>query len=677
MAKIKRRGESGAAKNYVTRNQAIKKLQVSLADFRRLCILKGIFPRVPKHAKRANKGSTAPASFYYQKDIQYLLHEPVLVKLREHKSFAKHLKKAIGRGEWAKAKGLEESRPVYRLDHILKERYPTFPMALRDLPDALSLISLFSMLPVNPTPTSTLPKDLSSNCARLMAEWKLYIMREKALRKVFFSIKGVYYQVELHGEKITWLEAYGFTQHVPTDVDVRILMTFLELHQTLLGFVLFKLYTDANLIYPPPLDQEADESGAGFGAFTLKENKETAASDQIKTEAAKPSEKAVKKVSRQEVKKGIKKIEASGISTMEVDNEEEQSKPSVSQDAEDAEEFVERASKSTDPATTDSAPLPTLSSLTELSAQHALATQLFKPYTIYISREVPRQTLEFILRSFGCARIGWDTQTLGAGADFTDPNDPSITHVIVDRPTLDNGVFHWSEGGKKQDPSSDKRTFIQPQWAVDCSNQGKILPAGDYAPGQVLPPHLSPFYNDHQGGGVVGFAADSRNAGSASAGGEGLLDEEDMDEDDSEDDSEDEAAKEEAPKASTSSEAFKALSLDPTNEVLRHEAELEAEQQGVPMAAFEADLVKATKAAKKSGQTVKSGKRKGVEEEEEDLRMMVASNKTRKLKEKMDYSNKEKRDEIEKLKAKKLRNEKEAKKAAAASSKKAKKSTKA
>jgi len=140
MARLKQKGKAGAAKAYVTRPAAVKKLQISLADFRRLCILKGarfcvvenlppptlrytgIFPREPRHRKKANKGSSAPTSFYYAKDIAYLAHEPVLRKLREHKAFAKKLSRAIGRGEWSTAKSLDDHKPTYRLDHIIKER---------------------------------------------------------------------------------------------------------------------------------------------------------------------------------------------------------------------------------------------------------------------------------------------------------------------------------------------------------------------------------------------------------------------------------------------------------------------------------------------------------------------------------------------------------------------------
>jgi pescadillo len=141
MGRVKQKGKAGAAKAYVTRSAAVKKLQCSLADFRRLCILKGtlcslanrlcslgtdvysgIFPRDPRHRKKANKGSSAPTSFYYAKDIAYLAHEPILQKLRDHKAFAKKLSRALGRGEWSSAKSLEEHKPVYTLDHVIKER---------------------------------------------------------------------------------------------------------------------------------------------------------------------------------------------------------------------------------------------------------------------------------------------------------------------------------------------------------------------------------------------------------------------------------------------------------------------------------------------------------------------------------------------------------------------------
>jgi pescadillo protein len=210
MAKIKKRGEAGAAKNYITRNQALKKLQLTLADFRRLCILKGIHPRAPRHAKRANKGSTAPASFYYAKDIAFLAHEPVLQTLRAHKAFAKKLSRAVGRQEWGLAKGLQESKPVARLDHIIRERYPTFDDSLRDLDDALSLLTLFAALPASDHVAAA----LVAKCARIVAEWQLYVVRAQALRKVFLSIKGVYFQAEVRGQTITWLVPYLFTQHV-------------------------------------------------------------------------------------------------------------------------------------------------------------------------------------------------------------------------------------------------------------------------------------------------------------------------------------------------------------------------------------------------------------------------------------------------------------------------------
>lgn len=122
MGKIQKKGEKGAAANYITRSKAVRKLQISLAEFRRLCILKGVYPRVPKNKKKASGKNNNNNTFYYVKDINYLMHEPVLQKFRQKKVFLRKLYKAIGKQQYDVAKMLERNAPEYSLDHIIKER---------------------------------------------------------------------------------------------------------------------------------------------------------------------------------------------------------------------------------------------------------------------------------------------------------------------------------------------------------------------------------------------------------------------------------------------------------------------------------------------------------------------------------------------------------------------------
>ena len=70
------------------------------------------------------------------------------------------------------------------------------------------------------------------------------------------------------------------------------MLTFLELYQTMLGFVFFKLYTDAGLVYPPPLDIKKDEGAAGVGAYSLQEATKPALPSKPKAKEAFPESKA-------------------------------------------------------------------------------------------------------------------------------------------------------------------------------------------------------------------------------------------------------------------------------------------------------------------------------------------------------------------------------------------------
>lgn len=112
--KIQKKGEKGIAAAYVTRNKAIRKLQISLKDFRRLCIVKGIFPRDPKK-KKAGKDKT----YYHVKDIKFLAHEPLLQKFRELKSFLKKRKTAQVKKDEGRIKTLEKHKPKFTMHHLV------------------------------------------------------------------------------------------------------------------------------------------------------------------------------------------------------------------------------------------------------------------------------------------------------------------------------------------------------------------------------------------------------------------------------------------------------------------------------------------------------------------------------------------------------------------------------
>jgi pescadillo protein len=58
---------------------------------------------------------------------------------------------------------------------------------------------------------------------------------------------------------------------------------------------------------------------------------------------------------------------------------------------------------------------------------------LFKGLKFFLNREVPREPLVFTIRCFG-GEVSWD-KVLFVGATF-DESDESITHQIVDRPSL-------------------------------------------------------------------------------------------------------------------------------------------------------------------------------------------------------------------------------------------------
>ena len=463
------------------------------------------------------------------------------------------------------------------------------------------------------------------------------------------SIKGIYFQAVVHGQEITWLVPYMFTHTIPTDVDFRVMMTFLELYQTLMGFVLYKLYTDENLVYPPKLDESLDDQGAGFGSLMLmaadadmlsgKNNlqsmESTAAAEAEKNAATKNDG---KKLSTRDVKRQIARLSH----TQENQNEDDVPALDTNVDDEDEEDvndaFVPQSSKE------DADQLTTLQDLQKQAGEDPLP-MLFSRYVFYISREVPRTVFEFILRSFGALpnNIGWDA-VAGAGSQVSE-DDERVTHHILDRPV---------EGLSLEHPG--RRVYVQPQWIVDCVNARKVLPTDPYRPGQTLPPHLSPFVDDREVARQGGYVPEEAKKQL------GLEQDEEAEED--EDDEDEEAAEEEEqPQETASRPALDALLADPTGAGLLEAAELEAEAAGGEDAllALRDQHAKALKTHKK--QQSKRAPQLSEEAEARDMAKTLLSNKQRKLYTRVGQASGKKQEEKLRLEARKRALSKSKKKA--------------
>ncbi|CAO3645275.1 unnamed protein product [Cunninghamella echinulata] len=466
------------------------------------------------------------------------------MKFREYKAFAKKLNKLLTKGDRSSAKSLtENNKPIYTLDHIVKERYPTFVDALRDLDDAISMLYLFSRLPVD----TRIKAKTVKTCQTLIAEFQNYVMNAKCLRKVFFSIKGIYYQAEIKGQTITWIVPYQFSQDIPSDVDFRVMSTFLEFYTTLMGFVNYRLYNELNMTYPPNLDKDAFKLDSGL-------------TDNDKVD---------------------------GNSNNNEDN--------------DLDEFDTADEKAKTEDNTESEPTAaavTLKQIQEASGEVKALQNLFKKHVFFLSRETPRYALEFMIRSCG-GEVSWDA-TVGGNPPFPETDD-RITIQVSDRPKVKNRVL--------------SRTYVQPQWIADSLNARKLIKASLYGPGELLPPHLSPFVEAKEGDYVPTTGIESES-------------EEEVEEND---------------------QVEKAKGADDIDE---YEKDLKAEAAGI---AFSESTSNDNNVEKTD---VKPKKKKRTEaeieeEEQKEMATVMMSKKKRKLYTRMQSSNQKKADAVEKLQRKK------------------------
>ncbi|URE39892.1 Pescadillo N-terminus [Musa troglodytarum] len=384
--------KEGNAAKYITRTKAVHYLQVSLSNFRKLCILKGIFPREPKKKVEGNH-----KTYYHMKDILFLAHEPLLEKFRDIRAHKKKVKKALARKNRDLADRLLNREPTYKLDRLILESH-----------------------------------NLDFHCGSIS-------------------------KAEVEGQKITWLTPHALQQVLTDDVDFNVMLTFSEFYVALLGFVNFKLYHSINVKYPPILDPRLEALAAELYALCRYIS---AGSGRLSGD---PQAITSVEDGQHEVEKTDTRTEESELRLAQLQHQLSANEPGA----------LMHLMENTD-------------DMDDEDHEKKECRNLFRNLKFFLSREVPRESLLFVIPAFGGV-VSWD----GNGSPFKESAE-DITHQIVDRPTQGH-VFL-------------SREYVQPQWVYDCINARIILPTEKYLVGRVPPPHLSPFVDNEAEGYIPEYA---------------------------------------------------------------------------------------------------------------------------------------------------------------------------
>ncbi|KAG5073130.1 hypothetical protein JHK86_008341 [Glycine max] len=425
--------KEGNAAKFVIRSQALKQLQISLPLFRKLCILKGVTPREPK-----KKFKGTHQTYYHVKDVSFLHHEPLVEIHRAIRVHERKIKKAEAKKNLERANRLREKTPKPKIARIIRQRYPRFVDALGELDDCLTVVHLFAALPASES--KKIDVECVHKCRRLAHEWQAFVSRTHKLRKTFVSVKGIYYQAEVEGQTITWL-----TPH--------------SLQQPLLSFVNFRLYHSINLKYPPILDPQLEALAADLYALSRYASANTRPSVLISEASQAESEQVETKQKEAETGDKTSELRLAQLQHQLPSNEPGALMHLVEEvTGEDEEDQDTKECK-----------------------------KLFKNMKFFVSREVPRESMFFVIPAFG-GIVSWE----GEGAPFGE-SDQSISHQIVDREAQGHRFL--------------SREYVQPQWVYDCVNAWIILPTENYLVGRTPPPHLSPFINyDEEGAYIPDYA---------------------------------------------------------------------------------------------------------------------------------------------------------------------------